>query len=317
MPEETNATGNRADFLIRAGEGKFALEIKGMNVTLNQSHYQQAATYAVNEGTRWAIVTNGRIWIVIDEHLPGRWEERIALKLELGEENFAEDLALLLSIKAWQEDMFMVALDQITERQKWRHDVEKTRREKTPVVEEIQSKYRIPSFELAIDAAVEMHRLTEAEGDILRGNTMVWEPYTDFLSSEPDELENAVAIGYRSNFDDGTYGLPSTLGFTYKTKGAVARVRWETRSGAWIVRQGSTALDRLPEGDDFMREMRERLIREGAIRRLEHGLLEYVRDVEYSSPSMAASHIAGGSRNGWDCWKDGSGRKAGTYRKDK
>lgn len=139
VPEETNATGNRADFLIRAGQGKFALEIKGMNVTLGPSHYQQAATYAVNEGTRWAIITNGRVWVVIDEHSPGRWEERIALKLELGEENFGEDLALLLNLKTWQDDNFLMTLEQIREQQKWRHNVEKTRREKTPVVDEIQN----------------------------------------------------------------------------------------------------------------------------------------------------------------------------------
>lgn len=315
VPEETNATGNRSDFLVRAGEGKFALEIKGMNVTLQQNHYQQAATYAVNEGTRWAIVTNGRIWVVIDEHMQGRWDERVALKLELGQDEFADDLALLLNQRAWIDDLFPSALGQIKERQKWRHNAEKTRKEKMPVIEEVQRKFKIPSFELAIDAAVEMHRITESEANILRGVSIIWEPYIDFLTLTPDELDAEISIGYRSNSDNSQFGLPSSLGFSYKTKGAEARVRWETRSGVWIIRKGSTALDRLPAGDEFMREMRERLIREGAIKRLEHGLLEYVNDVEYSSASMAASHIAGGSRNGWDCWKDQSGRPASIYRK--
>ena len=69
-PEETNVTGNRADFLVRRGQGTFALELKGMGATLQARDYQQALNYAVSVGTRWAIVTNGRVWLVLDER---RW----------------------------------------------------------------------------------------------------------------------------------------------------------------------------------------------------------------------------------------------------
>ncbi|WP_229723612.1 hypothetical protein [Deinococcus aerolatus] len=50
VPEETNATGNRSDFLIRAGRGKFALELKGMNVTLGAVPYQQGLWQVVRVG---------------------------------------------------------------------------------------------------------------------------------------------------------------------------------------------------------------------------------------------------------------------------
>ena len=58
VPEETNVGGRRPDFLIRAGQA-FALEIKGMHISLRESEISQALNYATNEGVRWAILT---IW---------------------------------------------------------------------------------------------------------------------------------------------------------------------------------------------------------------------------------------------------------------
>lgn len=52
VPEETNAGGRRSDFLVRRGQGRFALEIKGMGVTLGNREYEQAVTYSVHEGSR-------------------------------------------------------------------------------------------------------------------------------------------------------------------------------------------------------------------------------------------------------------------------
>lgn len=61
VPEETNGSGNRSDFLIRVGKGKFALELKGAGIALKGKPYEQVVTYAASEGTRWAMLTNGRI----------------------------------------------------------------------------------------------------------------------------------------------------------------------------------------------------------------------------------------------------------------
>ncbi|RJF71604.1 DUF4357 domain-containing protein [Deinococcus cavernae] len=315
VPEETNATGHRADFLVRAGEGKFALEIKGMNVALNQSHYQQAATYAVNEGTRWAIVTNGRVWVVIDEHLPGRWDERVALKLELGQDEFADDLALLLNLSAWRDDLFVAAIDQITERQKWRHDAEKTRREKTPVIEEIQRKYGL-GFELAVEAAIDMHRVTEAEGEILRGATIAWQPYVAISSSAPAELKKGIVTEHLSLPGKSSEPHPARqVEFAFKARKAKATAIWNEADNIWTIKKGSTALDRVPDYGKWLATEREKLISEGILRRIGEGLLEYVEDHDYTSPSNAAFYIAGRSCNGWECWKDSSGQPASAYRK--
>ncbi|MCP2015491.1 putative type IV restriction endonuclease [Deinococcus sp. HSC-46F16] len=315
VPEETNATGNRADFLIRAGTGKFALEIKGMGVTLGAVHFQQAATYAVNEGTRWAVVTNGRVWTVIDEHLPGWWEERVALRVELGQEGdtFAADLATLLDAETWRADAFAGAVETVRQRQHQRRDEARIQREKRPIVEAIQARYQIPTFELAAENAVEAGKITEAERDVLLGNapTEVMESWTP--DGDEDLWRENYAVGYRINFTQRLAHLPTSLGFTYSIKGAQARVCWETTRDVWVVKKGSTALDRvLASSPDaaFIQGMRDRLLREGALRRIDGSLLEYVKDVEYSSASMSASQIAGGTRNGWRCWKDPNGRPA-------
>ena len=309
VPEETNATGSRADFLIRRGEGKFALEIKGMGVTVGPKEYQQAATYAVNEGSRWAIVTNGRVWVVIDEHLPGKWEDRVALKVEMGQgDSFATDFFSLLNAEVWAANAFADAVETVRLRQQQRRDEARIRREKRPVVEQTQAEFEIATFEKAAEAAVKMGRITEGERDVLLGVDS-----TLFLES----LENP-SVGYRSQSSWQTFAVaPSSLRLTYKIKQARASAVWIPGEDEWIVQVGSTALDRLKEyfaDDDFLSLMQDRLIAEGAIERCGNGLLIYRKNVSYSSPWMAATSISGRSVNGWKAWRDGANRTVDFYR---
>ncbi|WP_291430962.1 DUF4357 domain-containing protein [Deinococcus sp.] len=290
VPEETNATGNRADFLIRSGHGAFALELKGMNVTLGAAHYQQAATYAVNEGTRWAIVTNGRVWAVLDEHLPGRWEDRVALKLELGQEGhtFAGDLAALLDVDTWRAGRFPDALHGIRQRQQQRLDEARIRREKTPLVEQVRQQFGIATFDLAAQAAAEMNRITEAERDTLLGRSI----------SVPTQDAQCVP-------------------FSYRTRTAVAHAEYRPAAGTWTVLAGSTALNRIQgEGSNAqaLRRRRTQQLADGVLRELDGALLRFERDVVFDSPSMAAVAVSGASKNGWVCWKDDSGQLADAYR---
>ncbi len=314
VPEETNATGNRSDFLIRAGKGKFALEIKGMNVTLGAQQFQQASTYAVNEGTRWAIVTNGRVWIAIDEHLPGRWEERVALKLELGQEGhtFADDLAALLDAETWRSDGFADVVQGIKSRQQQRLDEARIRREKTAVVEDIRTRYKIPTFELAAEAAVEMNALTEAERDV--------------LLDRPAQNATAVQSAVNVRRQPPTPMLQPhrltqetvEIHFTYCLLGAEAHAIYKPADGTWTVKAGSTALNRVPgeNGTNARRiqARRQSSLKAGQLIEKSSELLEYVQDVLYGSASTAAMDIAGASRNGWDCWKDDQGRPAQHHR---
>lgn len=292
VPEETNTTGNRADFLIRAGAGKFALEVKGMGVTLGASHFQQAATYAVNEGTRWAVVTNGRVWIVIDEHLPGKWEERVALRAELAQEGgtFAADLATLLDAETWRADAFAGAVEAVRQRQRRRRDEARIEREKRPIVEAIQAKYRIPTFELAAENAVEAGKITEAERDVLLGKSG----------------------------SGKTSALPplhsSEILFTYRIREAEARALYRPADGTWTVLAGSTALVDVKAYAQDIAQRRAALVQSGKLAQQDEQLLVYLSDTVYSSPSTAAGDISGGSKNGWDVWKDAQGKPAQHHR---
>ena len=55
------------------------------------------------------------------------------------------------------------------------------------------------------------------------------------------------------------------------------------------------------------RNMRQKLMEEGALLD-KQDRLEFVNDVEFSSPSAAAAVIHGGHANGLSAWKDGNGR---------
>lgn len=287
-PEETNVTGNRADFLIRRGQGRFALELKGMGTSLQARDYQQALNYAVSVSTRWAIVTNGRVWLVLDERRDGDWEAKIALRVEMGQEDqtFSRDLASLLDPAVWAEDRFAEAVESVHKRQQQRKDEARIRREKQPVVEEIQRFYGITTFELAADAASKMGRITEGERDVLLGRGV--------LPAEPDQTDE--------------------VSFTYAAAQAQATALFRPSLGLWIVKAGSTARREVKAYAADIGKRREKLIREGAL--VDDGeMLVYQRDVEYKTPSAAAGDVSGGSQSGWDVWRDASGRSAQHYRR--
>ncbi|GHF92501.1 hypothetical protein GCM10017783_00320 [Deinococcus piscis] len=286
VPEETNATGNRADFLIRRGEGKFALEIKGMGVTVGPREYQQAATYAVNEGSRWAIVTNGRVWVVIDEHLPGKWEDRVALKIEMGQgDSFTTDFFGLLDAEVWAQDAFAAAVDNVRQRQQQRRDEARIRREKRPVVEQTQAEFEIGTFEKAAEAAVKMGRITEAERDVLLGKTHQASPIHNVLS----------------------------IKLYYSAYGGKAEARFDPSSGHLTVLAGSQAVLQVKDYAEGIRREREQLLESGILAQ-EGKFLVFQRDYECKTPSRAAGIVSGGSKNGWDVWKDAEGRPAQHYR---
>lgn len=60
---EYKIRGQYADYGIRIKNKIYAfIEVKAINITLNQNHLFQVASYAVHEGVDWAILTNGNVW---------------------------------------------------------------------------------------------------------------------------------------------------------------------------------------------------------------------------------------------------------------
>ncbi len=60
---EYKIKGQYADYGIRINNKIYAfIEVKAINIALNQNHLFQVASYAVHEGVDWAILTNGNVW---------------------------------------------------------------------------------------------------------------------------------------------------------------------------------------------------------------------------------------------------------------
>ena len=322
VPEETNGSGNRADFLIRAGAGKFALELKGLKGTsgeLRGKPYEQVVTYAAGEGTRWAVLTNGKVWVVLDRmHNPGgTFEDHEVLKLELGQEGptFADDLAELLDAGMWRRDGFAGAVRTVADRQQRRLDEARIHREQRPEVEALQVEYGVATFEQAAQLAARLGLITEAERDVLLG--VPARP----LPTPPGSAKPRRQASVRPPQDPSSPGSPPhELHFTYRIAEAVAHAIYRPADGSWTVRAGSTALNRILAQErsnaQGVRKRRAAMLERGEIIVRDGPLIEYVRDVQYTSASLSAMDIAGGSRNGWEVWKDAQGRSAQHHRPD-
>jgi len=74
-----------------------------------------------------------------------------------------------------------------------------------------------------------------------------------------------------------------------------------------IIHSGSEIYSKIMDiASDSLGETRQDLLDEGIIEE-NMGGLQFVQDYTASSVSNAAALILGGSRNGWDCWKDSNG----------
>ncbi|QFP75561.1 DUF4357 domain-containing protein [Deinococcus sp. AJ005] len=313
VPEETNGNGNRSDFLIRAGKGKFALELKGAGISLKGKPYEQVVTYAAGEGTRWAMLTNGRVWVVLDRmHNPGgTFEDHEVLKLELDQkwQTFADDLVALLDAEMWRADAFAEAVQGIKNRQQQRLDEARILKEKTPLIQIFQKEHDMGSFESAVKFAKQLGLITETERDVLLGIAVQKAESTNSCKLlKPQPLQKAQP----SATDAGE------IHFTYCLLGAEAHAVYKPADGSWTVKAGSTALNRVlgENGTNAkgIQGRRQSSLEAGQLVEKNAELLEYVKDVVYGSASISAVDIAGASRNGWDCWKDAQGRPAQDYR---
>lgn len=60
---EYNIRGEYADYVIQLKRKKqFVVEVKSVQLDLNERHLRQSLSYAANEGIDWIILTNGRIF---------------------------------------------------------------------------------------------------------------------------------------------------------------------------------------------------------------------------------------------------------------
>ena len=169
-----------------------------MNVGLHDKDCQQVAAYAGSKGIRWALLSGGRAWVVIDEHSPGPSTERAILNLELnqsGPDEFAADLSEVLNPSHLREGLVEDAVLRITASQQERRDVSLIQKEKRPVVQAIQEEFRIGTFGKAAAAAAKMGTITEAERDGLTGGQKQTEPRPDKKSADKENETTVENVG--------------------------------------------------------------------------------------------------------------------------
>ncbi|BBN95946.1 restriction endonuclease, type I [Deinococcus grandis] len=336
VPEETNGAGHRADFLIRAGSGTFALELKGMTVTLGPRDYQQVVTYAASEKTPWAVLTNGRVWAVLDRlHQPGgTFEEHEVLRLELGREPqpFADDFALLFDPAVWRADGARAAVARVQAQQQRRLDEARILREKTPVVADVQRQFGIASFALAAQAAAEMNRVIRIPFVSLtdRNSTDLLTPRLEPASlplaplglKDCANLSTGVRITQQER--DVLLGAQTPAGsaeaaggvrFTFRALGCAAQALY-LPGGTWRLLAGSQCAARRRDEPGWQKFMarRDAWVADGTLRPLDDARLELTRDLDLKSASEAAAMVCVRPVNGWDAWKDAQGRPAQHWR---
>ncbi len=87
------------DYTILPHEAcRWFLEVKGLDVPLGGTEAAQAVGYAVNKGAEWAVLTNGRRWLIYKAHLPKPLPEKLVFEVkDLFAEPSAADTLRLLS----------------------------------------------------------------------------------------------------------------------------------------------------------------------------------------------------------------------------
>lgn len=167
--------------------------------------------------------------------------------------------------------------------------------EKEALLDEIFSKARVPGSELfALDIDLVIQLLASFDGKQVYPETETREESFDQATEKRHIKDDWTSI------PDGTYHLKQTR----KGKGtAVAQMVVE--DGAFIVKAGAKCLP-VNEGVVWTPEPRRTAP-------IVDGVLQ--ADVVTKSPSTAGWVVLGGSTNGWNVWKDESGKMLDEYRK--
>jgi hypothetical protein len=117
-------------------------------------------------------------------------------------------------------------------------------------------------------------------------------------------------------------GGPSEPGSTTpylqtEIKGLVARGR-RTPTGFVVLTNSQAVIEPRPSAEQYwpsLLALREQLLNDGTTVQ-EDGHLLFTKDVEFSSPSQAASIIHGGNMNGLSAWRDTNGRTLADIERD-
>ena len=115
------------------------------------------------------------------------------------------------------------------------------------------------------------------------------------------------SLGYHLFEREDTSGSSDEQHIFYCRRGG-AEARGVYNEDGLVVLEGSIARkDMLASSHPGLQEQRDRLVAAGTLEETAKGF-RFTRNWPFSSPSAAASVLAGGSANGWIEWKDDAGR---------
>jgi predicted type IV restriction endonuclease len=93
------------DFTLRVAKKKaFIVEVKALGKKFDDNDCTQAVNYVNSMGLRWAILTNGKQWLLFDNKQEGVATDRLALIIDITTPYASDYLAELLSPKVWESD---------------------------------------------------------------------------------------------------------------------------------------------------------------------------------------------------------------------
>lgn len=307
-PQVTSETGKRADFLVNTSGERFAFELKGKNIRLSPNDYEQAGMYAATANTRWAILTNGLKWSVIDtksSYAP--FHEREVLCIEWGNDIdiMASELYNLLNYQNWETAKVDESIKSI-----------KTER----LVREIIQYYlpRIKAFAKSrtidnVINAVDFFFWNEQKDGAQPKTT--WETDEDIIREYLKAEQAKKSKEGKLQQTQAPTALTTPLApkqtpqiteefilFHRLYKGKNARAAYYPTMKKWVLLKDSELDLPKPLYPDICKR-REQLEEEGFITQNADGYV-VIRDIEFNSPSPAAECVTGKSTNGWDFWKN-------------
>lgn len=91
---EFSIKGTYADYVIQLGKKRqIVIEVKAIQIDLNEKHIRQSLNYAANEGIDWVLLTNGKQWLFFRVLFEKPIKSKLVFNLDLSvDEDFKKAL---------------------------------------------------------------------------------------------------------------------------------------------------------------------------------------------------------------------------------
>jgi hypothetical protein len=137
-PQRSDSNGQFPDYtVLPESPHTWYLEAKAWHVELQDGHAHQALNYANQNGRRWVVLSNGRVWRLYDNQVQGLAADKVVTEAKLDDAHGAQHLLAALSKEAAttgalerfavRERLFTVVRSELTDpdsrivKDLWRH----------------------------------------------------------------------------------------------------------------------------------------------------------------------------------------------------